>query len=53
MCLAAVYLNHHYIIDILLGFAVGLLVMAGFRLAGGPLEQPAHEIEVEGERVVV
>jgi len=53
VCLSAVYLNHHYIVDILLGFAVGLLVMAGFRLAGGPLEQPAHEIEVEGERVVV
>jgi inositol phosphorylceramide synthase catalytic subunit len=53
VCLSAVYLNHHYIVDLLIGFAVGLAVMAGFRLAAGPLEERAEEIEVEGDRVIV
>jgi membrane-associated phospholipid phosphatase len=53
VCLSAVYLNHHYILDILIGFALGLAVMAGFRLASGPLDQPARDLEVEPDRVAV
>jgi len=53
VCLSAVYLNHHYILDILIGFALGLAVMAGFRLASGPLDQPARDLEVQPDRVAV
>jgi inositol phosphorylceramide synthase catalytic subunit len=53
VCLSAVYLNHHYIIDLLIGFALALVVMAAFRLAGGPLEQRAADLQVEPNRVPV
>ena len=53
VCLSAVYLNHHYILDILLGFAVGLAVMAAFRLVGGPLDARDAALAVEPERAVV
>ncbi len=53
VCLSAVYLNHHYILDILIGFLLGLVVMAAFRLASGPLEQRTLGLEVEPDRVPV
>ena len=53
VCLSAVYLNHHYILDILIGFALGLAVMGAFRLASGALVQPARDLEVEPDRVAV
>ena len=53
VCLSAVYLNHHYILDILIGFALGLAVMAAFRLASGPLDLPARDLEVQPDRVAV
>ena len=53
VCLSAVYLNHHYILDILIGFALGLAVMAAFRLAFGPLEQGARDLEIQPDRVIV
>jgi inositol phosphorylceramide synthase catalytic subunit len=53
VCLSAVYLNHHYILDILVGFALGLAVMAAFRLVSGPLDQPARDLEVQPDRVAV
>jgi len=53
VCLSAVYLNHHYILDILIGFALGLAVMGAFRAAAGPLEQPAEALEIEPDRVPV
>ena len=53
VCLSAVYLNHHYILDILIGFALGLAVMAGFRLAFGPLDAAEEALEVAPGRVVV
>ena len=53
VCLSAVYLNHHYILDILIGFALGLAVMAAFRLAFGPLDQPARDLQVQPDRVAV
>ena len=47
VCFAAVYLDHHYLLDIFLGLGVALLVMAAFRLAFGPVEErrPATEGE--------
>ena len=53
VCLSAVYLNHHYILDILIGFALGLAVMAAFRLAFGPLEQDTRDLEMQPDRVIV
>ena len=53
VCLSAVYLDHHYILDILVGFLVGLAVMAAFRLAGGPLEEGTRDMQVEPDRVPV
>jgi inositol phosphorylceramide synthase catalytic subunit len=53
VCLSAVYLDHHYILDILIGFAVGLAVMAAFRLAAGPLEASEQRLRVEPGRVPV
>jgi membrane-associated phospholipid phosphatase len=47
VCLSAVYLDHHYILDILVGFVLGLSVMAAFRLAAGPLEQRARDLDLE------
>jgi len=37
VCFSAVYLDHHYVLDLLIGFALALLVMAAFRLLLGPL----------------
>jgi len=53
VCLSAVYLNHHYILDILIGFLLGLAVMAAFRLASGPLEQRTQDLQVEPDRIAV
>src|SRR5438445_3171035 len=53
VCLSAVYLDHHYILDILIGFVLGLGVMAGFRLAGGPLEERSDGLEIAPDRVPV
>jgi len=53
VCLSAVYLNHHYILDILVGFLLGLTVMAAFRLASGPLEQRTQDLQVAPDRVPV
>jgi hypothetical protein len=38
VCLSAVYLDHHYLVDIFLGLADALLVMAAARVAFGPVE---------------
>jgi membrane-associated phospholipid phosphatase len=53
VCLSAVYLDHHYILDILIGFALGLAVMAAFRAAAGPLEEQAETLAMEPDRVPV
>jgi len=53
VCLSAVYLDHHYILDILIGFIIGLGVMAAFRLAGGPLEESSDGLEIAPDRVPV
>ena len=50
VCFAAVYLNHHYLLDIFLGLAIGLAVMAAVRVAFGAVEPhraPAEEEEPE------
>ncbi|GAC1593402.1 MAG: hypothetical protein NVS4B10_00050 [Myxococcales bacterium] len=43
------YLDHHYILDLLIGFALALLVMGAFRLLFGPLPdrsaQPARLLD--------
>jgi len=38
VCFAAVYLNHHYLLDIFLGLAIALAVMAVARAAFGAVE---------------
>lgn len=53
VCLSAVYLDHHYILDILVGFALGLAVMASFRAAAGPLEEHEETLAMEPDRVPV
>ena len=53
VCLSAVYLDHHYILDILVGFALGLAVMAVFRAAAGPLEEHGGTFAMEPDRVPV
>jgi len=48
VCFAAVYLNHHYLLDIFLGLAIALAVMAAVRVAFGAVEPhraPAEEEE--------
>ena len=40
VCFAAVYLNHHYVLDILVGLGVALSVMGAFRLALGKINAP-------------
>jgi membrane-associated phospholipid phosphatase len=39
VCFAAVYLNHHYILDILVGLFVAVTVMVAFRVALGPIRE--------------
>jgi membrane-associated phospholipid phosphatase len=53
VCLSAVYLDHHYLLDILVGFALGLAVMAAFRAAAGPLEEEAETLAMQPDRVPV
>jgi hypothetical protein len=48
VCFAAVYLDHHYLLDIFLGLADAVLVMAVFRLAFGPVEA-GRAAATEGE----
>jgi membrane-associated phospholipid phosphatase len=48
VCFAAVYLNHHYLLDIFIGLGIALAVMAVARLAFGAVEvrrSPAEEEE--------
>ena len=47
VCFAAVYLNHHYLLDIFLGLAIGLAVMAAVRVAFGAVEP--HRAAAEEE----
>ena len=47
VCFAAVYLNHHYLLDIFLGLAIALAVMAAVRVAFGAVEP--HRATAEEE----
>lgn len=47
VCFAAVYLNHHYLLDIFLGLAIALGVMAAVRIAFGAVEP--HRAAAEEE----
>ena len=38
VCFSAVYLDHHYLVDLLVGYVDALLVMALFRVLFGPVE---------------
>ena len=50
MCFSAVYLNHHYLLDIFVGLGIALSVMAGARLLFGPLyAEPALSASVEAD----
>ena len=48
VCFAAVYLDHHYLIDLFVGWVDALLVMAVFRILFGPVETAA-EISPQAE----
>ncbi len=41
VCFSAVYLNHHYLLDIFIGLGVATLTMAAFRVLLGPAEAVA------------
>jgi hypothetical protein len=43
VCFAAVYLNHHYLLDIFVGLGIALAVMAAARAAFGPLSGVAAD----------
>src|SRR5437588_8128258 len=42
VCFSAVYLDHHYLIDLFVGWVDALLVMAVFRMLFGPVETAAE-----------
>jgi hypothetical protein len=44
VCFAAVYLNHHYLLDIFIGLAIAVTVMAAARATFGALE-PRHAVD--------
>lgn len=44
VCFSAVYLNHHYLLDIFVGLSIALAVMAVARAVFGPLEAPAEAV---------
>ncbi len=48
VCFAAVYLNHHYLLDIFIGLGIALAVMAGARAAFGAVE-PLRSAAAEEE----
>lgn len=48
VCFSAVYLNHHYLIDIFVGLAIALAVMAVARALFGALEPQAAPDESSG-----
>ena len=41
VCFSAVYLDHHYLVDLVVGYVDALLVMAVFRMLFGPVETTA------------
>ena len=47
VCFSAVYLDHHYLLDLFAGLAIALAVMGVFRLASGPVEA------AEGQRAAL
>jgi hypothetical protein len=47
VCFAAVYLNHHYLLDIFIGLGIALAVMAVARLAFGAVEPRRAAAEEE------
>ena len=38
VCFSAIYLDHHYVLDIIIGLSLALAVMGGFRLLFGPAD---------------
>jgi membrane-associated phospholipid phosphatase len=53
VCFSAVYLDHHYILDIIVGFALALVVMAAYRLIFGAIEERTPQMDVAPDRVTV
>jgi inositol phosphorylceramide synthase catalytic subunit len=47
-CFSAVYLDHHYLVDLFVGWVDALVVMAVFRMLFGPVETAA-EVSPQGE----
>ena len=39
VCFSAIYLNHHYVLDLIVGLSLALLVMGAFRLLFGPADE--------------
>jgi len=43
VCFSAVYLDHHYLLDLFVGWVDAFLVMAAFRMLFGPVETAGEE----------
>jgi len=43
VCFSAVYLDHHYLLDLFVGWIDALLVMSVFRMLFGPVEMAGEE----------
>ena len=42
VCFSAIYLNHHYLLDLFVGLGIACFVAIAARAIFGPLEAPAH-----------
>ena len=42
VCFSAVYLNHHYLLDLFIGLGIACFVLAAARFLFGPLEAAAQ-----------
>jgi membrane-associated phospholipid phosphatase len=49
VCFSAVYLNHHYLLDLIVGLSLALVVMGAFRMVLGPLGRGAAAPAVRDE----
>jgi membrane-associated phospholipid phosphatase len=47
VCFSAVYLDHHYLLDLFVGLGIGAVVLAGMRVFFGALEEPRQATETQ------
>lgn len=51
VCFSAVYLNHHYLLDVFIGLSLAGATALGFRFVLGPLEAPEARRQLQGDLV--